>query len=260
MSHRPAGGRGIVAGRLGRAGAGPGHEVGGQQEVAAGGREPEQQLGGAAALLAAVLADRGQRGLRGGGGRHVVEPDHGEAAGHGDPAVGGRLQRAEREPVAHRQHAGGRPRRVEQRARGGPPGLRRVAERLADGDVVPRQPGRLDRLAVAGETLAGEPVGGGALPGRPAIAAATPALYAIAGRRAGATGRTAAISAVATVGYLGFLAGPPLVGALASVISLRGALGALTALIAVLLAAVPLLGRIERDATSTRPALEFKST
>ena len=92
------------------------------------------------------------------------------------------------------------------------------------------------------------------------IAAATPALYAIAGRRAGATGRTAAISAVATVGYLGFLAGPPLVGALASVISLRGALGALTALIAVLLAAVPLLGRIERDATSTRPALEFKST
>jgi len=92
------------------------------------------------------------------------------------------------------------------------------------------------------------------------IAAATPALYAIAGRRAGATGRTAAISAVATVGYLGFLAGPPLVGALASVISLRGALGALTALIAVLLAAVPLLGRIERDATSARPALEFKST
>jgi len=50
------------------------------------------------------------------------------------------------------------------------------------------------------------------------------------------------------------------VGALASVISLRGALGALTALIAVLLAAVPLLGRIERDAMSTRPALEFKST
>ena len=74
----------------------PGHEVGGQQEVAAGGREPEQQPGGAAPLLAAVPADRGQRGLRGGGGRHVVEPDHGEAAGHGDPAVGGRRVRAER--------------------------------------------------------------------------------------------------------------------------------------------------------------------
>jgi MFS family permease len=67
------------------------------------------------------------------------------------------------------------------------------------------------------------------------IALVAPALYARAGRLAGARGRGAAIAALTFFGYMGFLAGPVLMGNIAQVGGLRVAFAAL-AVLAVLLA------------------------
>lgn len=49
----------------------------------------------------------------------------------------------------------------------------------------------------------------------------------------------AAIAAMATTGYFGFLVGPPVIGLLAELVTLRGAL----VLVVVLVAGIPLLAR-----------------
>ncbi len=65
-----------------------------------------------------------------------------------------------------------------------------------------------------------------------------PLVYSRAGRTPGMSAG-AALAAVATMGYTGFLLGPPVIGAVAQVISLRGALG----LIVVLSIAIAVLAR-----------------
>lgn len=72
------------------------------------------------------------------------------------------------------------------------------------------------------------------------IALVAPALYARAGRLAGARGRGAAIAALTFFGYMGFLAGPVVMGNLAELGGLRVAMTGL-AVLAVLLAAAGLV-------------------
>lgn len=67
------------------------------------------------------------------------------------------------------------------------------------------------------------------------IANVVPVLYGAGGRAAGGRG----IARVATVGYLGFMAGPPLIGALAQLSSLRLSLAVVAVLTAVIALVAP---------------------
>ena len=83
--------------------------------------------------------------------------------------------------------------------------------------------------------LAGFVIAGGGL------ALSAPTLFGVAGRLGGAGGRGSALSTVAILGYLGFLVGPPLIGAVSSVSSLRGGFLFLCAMALVLALCAPLL-------------------
>jgi hypothetical protein len=62
------------------------------------------------------------------------------------------------------------------------------------------------------------------------MSVAAPTLFGLAGRGAGEGGRSTAIASVATIGYLALLLGPPLVGLVAELASLRAGLALLAAL------------------------------
>jgi MFS family permease len=83
--------------------------------------------------------------------------------------------------------------------------------------------------------LAGFVIAGGGL------ALSAPTLFGVAGRLGGAGGRGSALSTVAILGYLGFLVGPPLIGAVSSVSSLRGGFLFLCAMAVVLALCAPVL-------------------
>ena len=76
------------------------------------------------------------------------------------------------------------------------------------------------------------------------LAVSAPTLFGVAGRVGGEGGRGAAVSTVAILGYLGFLAGPPLIGAAASVTNLRGAFLFLCVVALLLALCAPLLRRV----------------
>jgi MFS family permease len=73
------------------------------------------------------------------------------------------------------------------------------------------------------------------------LALSAPTLFALAGRLGGEGGRGSAVSTVAILGYLGFLVGPPLIGGVSSVSSLRGGFLFLFAMAVVLALCAPLL-------------------
>jgi MFS family permease len=75
------------------------------------------------------------------------------------------------------------------------------------------------------------------------LALSAPTLFGAAGRVGGEGGRGAAVSTVAVVGYLGFLAGPPLMGGVAGISSLRGGFAFLSAAAVLLALCAPILRR-----------------
>jgi MFS family permease len=73
------------------------------------------------------------------------------------------------------------------------------------------------------------------------LALSAPTLFGLAGRLGGEGGRGSALSTVAILGYLGFLVGPPLIGGVSSVSSLRGGFIFLCAVAVLLALCAPLL-------------------
>jgi MFS family permease len=73
------------------------------------------------------------------------------------------------------------------------------------------------------------------------LALSAPTLFALAGRLGGEGGRGSALSTVAILGYLGFLVGPPLIGGVSSLTSLRGGFLFLCAAAVILALCAPLL-------------------
>lgn len=73
------------------------------------------------------------------------------------------------------------------------------------------------------------------------LALSAPTLLALAGRVGGEGGRGSAVSTVAILGYLGFLVGPPIIGGVSSLSSLRGGFAFLAAAAIVLALCAPLL-------------------
>ena len=73
------------------------------------------------------------------------------------------------------------------------------------------------------------------------VALAAPILFGAAGRGASDADRGTSMATVTTIGYLGFLAGPPLLGATAAAVGLRGSVLVLAAAAAVIAAAAPRL-------------------
>jgi MFS family permease len=88
------------------------------------------------------------------------------------------------------------------------------------------------------------------------ISVAAPALFGAGGRNATPEERGSAVATVTTLGYLGFLVGPPLVGGIAELTSLRGSFAVLALLAVALVAATPRLGlqgRVPGTVPGTRP-------
>ena len=87
------------------------------------------------------------------------------------------------------------------------------------------------------------------------ISIAAPALFGAGGRLATPEERGSAVATVTTIGYLGFLVGPPLVGGVAELTSLRGSFAVLALLAATLVAVTPRLqlGRVPWTDPGTRP-------
>ena len=73
------------------------------------------------------------------------------------------------------------------------------------------------------------------------LALSAPTIFALAGRLGGEGGRGSAVSTVAILGYLGFLVGPPLIGGVSSLSSLRGGFVFLCAGAVILALCAPLL-------------------
>jgi len=73
------------------------------------------------------------------------------------------------------------------------------------------------------------------------LALSAPTLLALAGRLGGEGARGSALSTVAVLGYLGFLVGPPLIGGVSSVSSLRGGFVFLCAVAVLLAVSAPLI-------------------
>jgi MFS family permease len=73
------------------------------------------------------------------------------------------------------------------------------------------------------------------------LALSAPTLFGLAGRLGGEGGRGSALSTVAILGYLGFLVGPPLIGGVSSLSSLRGGFIFLCAVAVLLALCAPLL-------------------
>jgi MFS family permease len=73
------------------------------------------------------------------------------------------------------------------------------------------------------------------------LALSAPTLFGLAGRLGGHGGRGSAVSTVAILGYLGFLVGPPLIGGVSSLTSLRGGFLFLCAAAVILALCAPLL-------------------
>jgi len=124
---------------------------------------------------------------------------------------------------------------------------RGLAQRLAPTSTA-------SRMAVSG-AAAGIGLGLSAATTQPAVAVAgifiagcglalsVPTLFRLAGR----LGAAPAISTVAVVGYVGFLVGPPVIGGVAGATSLRGGFVFLAGVGALLVASVPILGRLRRE-------------
>jgi len=119
-------------------------------------------------------------------------------------------------------------------------------------------------IAAAGTAIAATagsvPVGiAGILIAGAGTSVCAPAIFSLAGAAAPPALRGAAISTTTTIAYLGFLIGPAVVGALATLSSLRSSLAAVSAL-AVVLALTAALGplprrrRTQRSTTVTIPA------
>jgi MFS family permease len=89
------------------------------------------------------------------------------------------------------------------------------------------------------------------------ISVAAPALFGAGGRNATPEQRGSAVATVTTLGYLGFLVGPPLVGGVAELVSLRGSFALLALVAAALVVATPRLalkGRVPGTDPGTRPS------
>jgi MFS family permease len=87
------------------------------------------------------------------------------------------------------------------------------------------------------------------------VACVVPAVFSAAGRAPGMHAGTG-VATVAGCGWAGYVCGPPLIGALASVLSLRTALGLLpllTAFIAVTIASTRALGPVSLRAHAPGP-------
>lgn len=83
---------------------------------------------------------------------------------------------------------------------------------------------------------------GGFFLGGLGVAVVAPAMFGAAGRSAPPGERASAVATATTLGYGGFLVGPPVVGALAETIGLRGAFSLLAAVAAGLALSAPRLG------------------
>jgi MFS family permease len=102
-----------------------------------------------------------------------------------------------------------------------------LTTRFGSGQIV-RTGGGLVVLGIALVLFSGTPwiaIAGFGLVGA-GVSCIFPLILSAAARTPGVT-RGTGIAAMATVGYTGFLIGPPLIGSMAELISLRGALGVL---------------------------------